>query len=264
MLEVWPMPEKIVKTLKTLELSIKHLEKGRVSDFDIYSGVPDSFNSKISTFLSVFSREEVTKGIKTVEYLQYELKAPLACKVFLSKELDLISAEKEIFFPDIAKKIKTLVRFAPEKNGILSLFPLFYTLSNLEKGEEVLLKASVFSDKFLEYKTKVNEKLKTEIDELELFNQLNDLKFEVDNFVGEDFLTIVKSDNNDFIKSKLSVKIDEENYFVLTNISYANTLKQSFEVPAIFLADMLLVKKLKKAVDCFTDTFNKDFLVESL
>ena len=127
-----------------------------------------------------------------------------------------------------------------------------------------MLKASVFSDKFFEYKTKVSREGEAEINEIELFSHLSDLKFEADNFVGDDFITIVKSDNNDFIKSKMSVKIDEENYFVITNISYANTLKKNFEVPTILLADMLLVKKLKKAVDSFTDTFNKDFLVESL
>lgn len=264
MIEVWPMPEKIAETIKMLEFSIKNLDKYSISDFDVYLGETSTFSSKVGAFLGVAKRDDITKEIKTVEYLQYKLKEPIDCKVFLSKGLDLISAEKETFLPDIAKKIKTLVRFTPEKNGILALFPLFYTLGKIKQEEEILIKEGVFRDKFFEYKTKVSGDTKTEIDETKLLSYLNDLKFDADNFIGEDFITIVKSDNNDFIKSKMSVKIDEENYFVITNISYDNTLKKNFEVKEILLADMLLVKDLKKAVDCFVDTFNKDFLVGSL
>jgi hypothetical protein len=264
MLEVWPMPEKIATTIKTLELSIKNLEKCRVSDFDIYLGETSTFSLKIDAFLSVFAKNDVTKGINTVEYTQYNLKEATDCKVFLSKELDLLSAEKEMFFPDIAKKNKTLVRFTPEKGGILALFPFFYTIENLAEDVGLLSKSRVFSDKLLEYKAKVRAAQEREREDPELFSYLNDLKFDVDNFIGEDFITVVKSDNNDFVKSKMSVKIDPENYFIITNISYANILKENFDVRTILLADMLLVKKLKKAVDCFTDTFNKDFLISSL
>jgi hypothetical protein len=75
---------------------------------------------------------------------------------------------------------------------------------------------------------------------------------------------VVKSDNDDFIKSKMSVKIDLENYFVVTNISYLGDLKEKMDFKAVFLSTLFLTEKLEKSLNCFVETFNKDFLVNSL
>ena len=265
MIKVWPLPPQISENIKMLDASIKRLEKYSISDNDVNLSTESSFSLEINSFLNISKKMDITNGFNTIECAQYDFHKKFKSDVILSKNIFLIRAANELSLPDNFQQIRTLVKADIEKSGAMSLFPIFYTLANAENIDDFLPKEGVFRNKLLEYKNKINNVSKNNFEINELEEYFNNLKFDSDNFVGNSFITILKGDNDDFVKSKISVKTGENDYFVVSNILCGAPIKEKVDfVKPTFILSILLSDKLQESIDCFIDTFCNDFLINSL